>query len=157
MKNTVIAAVIAFILGGTSGYWLCHLQWEAQTERMNASQAQQETKRLKKALEDNRSLQETVGQLQARMKKENDNAQKKYSALLARINRGDVRVSIPVRASSGVSIAGGTGTANRETRAELDPETVERILAVGRDGDNAIRDLNQCIDQYQSIAKIKEQ
>ena len=157
LKIAVATGLLALIVGSAFGYWLCHLQWEAETERMNASQAQQETERLKKTLEDNRNLQETVSRLQAKMKKENDNAQKKYNALLARINRGDIRVSVPVRAGGGVSATGCTGTANRETRAELDPETVERILAVGRDGDNAIRDLNQCIDQYQSIAKIKEQ
>lgn len=56
MRGTVIATLIALIAGFFSGYRLCHLRWETETERMNASQAQQETERLKKAMNDNRNL-----------------------------------------------------------------------------------------------------
>ena len=154
MKRTVMAVAIALMTGVLAGYRLCHMQWEAETGRMNASQAQQETERLKKAMENNRNLQETVSHLQAKMKKENDDAKRKHAILLDRIRRGTTRVSIPVRAGSGVSAAGCAADADRKTRAELDPATVEHILAVGREGDSAIRDLNQCIDQYHAVAQI---
>ena len=76
---------------------------------------------------------------------ESDNAKKEYNELLARINSKPTRVYIPVKKAC-------TTTPSGETRAELDKQVVERILSVGRDGDEAIRELNYCIDRYNSIA-----
>ena len=152
LKSSLIACTLALIVGVLAGYWVCNLQWEASESRMNESQARQETQRLEKAMEENRNLHETVSQMQIRAKKENDDAKRENDLLLARINRGAVRVSIPARSCSDVSSAGHSGTTDRETRAELDPATAESILAVGRDGDNAIRELNLCIDQYNAVA-----
>ena len=151
LKSYLIACTLALIVGVLAGYWVCNLQWEASESRMNESQAKQETERLEKAMEENRNLKETVSQMQIQTKKENDNEKRKYDDLLARINRGTVRVSVPTRACSDVSEAGHSGTDDRETRAELDPATAESILAVGRDGDEAIRELNMCIDQYNAV------
>lgn len=154
-KSSLIAGTLALITGVLAGYWLCNLQWEAKDARMNESQAQEETKRLEKTMEENRNLHETVSQMQIRMKKENDNAKRENDLLLARIQRADVRVSIPARACrKDVSGRGHPGADDGKARAELDPETVELILAVGRDGDTAIRNMNQCIDQYQAVAKL---
>ena len=150
-KSCLVAGTLALIMGSLGGYWLSNLQWEAKKSRINESQAQEETKRLEKAMEENRALHETVSQMQAKAKKENDDAKQKYDDLLARVNRGAVRVSIPARACSDVSTPGHSSTTDRETRAELDPAVVERILAVGRDGDAAIRDLNACVEQYQVV------
>ena len=151
LKSSLIACTLALIVGVLAGYWVCNLQWEASESRMNESQAKQETERLEKAMEENRNLKETVSQMQIQTKKENDNEKRKYDDLLARINLGTVRVSVPTRACSDVSEAGHSGTDDRETRAELDPATAESILAVGRDGDEAIRELNMCIDQYNAV------
>ena len=76
---------------------------------------------------------------------ERDNAKKEYNELLARINSKPTRVYIPVKEACTTAPSG-------ETRAELDKQVVERILSVGRDGDEAIRELNYCIDRYNSIA-----
>ena len=155
LKSTLIGGTLALLTGVFAGYWLCHLQWEASESKMNAIQAREETQRLEKAMEENRNLHETVSRMQIRTKKENDDARRKNDVLLARIKRADVRVSVPARACvDNVSGSGHPGTDDGETRAELDPAVVERILAVGRDGDTAIRNLNQCIDQYQAVAKL---
>ena len=75
---------------------------------------------------------------------EKNEAKKKYDNLLTRIRNSSVRVSVPAKKCI-------TSPATGEKRAELNPETVERILSVGRDGDEAIRELNYCIDRYNSI------
>ena len=75
---------------------------------------------------------------------EKNEAKKKYDNLLTRIRNSSVRVSVPAKKCV-------TSPATGEKRAELNPETVERILSVGRDGDEAIRELNYCIDRYNSI------
>ena len=153
----LISIILAFITGALAGYWLGHVQGEIREKRMNEAQAREETERLEKALKTSRELQQQISELQVRKEKEDDEAKKKYDNLLARVNRGTVRVSIPARACVGVSADGHAAADGTETRAELDAETVGRLLAVGREGDAAIRDLNQCIDQYQTIAKMQEQ
>lgn len=152
-KSFLISVTLALMAGCLAGYWFCHTQWTAKENRINESQARQETERLEKAMVENRNLHEAVSQMQIRMKKENDNAQRKYDILLARINRGDVRVSVPARAGSGVSGSGHPGVNDGKDRCELDPSVVGRILSVGRDGDAAIRNMNQCIDQYHALEK----
>ena len=153
LKNTLMIATLALIAGAWGGYWLGHLQGEIREKRMNEVQAREETERLEKALKTSRELQQQISELQVRKEKEEANAKKKYDDLLARVNRGTVRVSIPARACGGVSADGRAAADGTETRAELDAETVGRLLAVGRDGDAAIRDLNQCIDQYNAVAE----
>lgn len=150
-KSCLMSGTLALITGALAGYWLSNLQWEAKESRMNESHARQETERLEKAMEENRNLHKTVSQMQIRAKKENDNAKRENDLLLARVNRGAVRVSIPARACSELPDSGRTGTDDGKTRAELDPETAESILSIGRDGDNAIRELNLCIDQYNAV------
>lgn len=154
-KSSLMSGTLALIAGCLAGYWVSSLQWEARESRINEIQAREETLRLQKAMEENRNLHETVNQMQIRAKKENDDAKRENDLLLARIKRADVRVSIPARACrENVSGSGHSGTDDGKTRAELDPALVERILAVGRDGDTAIRNMNQCIDQYQALAKL---
>ena len=80
--------------------------------------------------------------------KEKNEAKKKYDIILTRIRNSSVRVSVPAKKCVTSSTTG-------EKRAELNPETVERILSVGRDGDEAIRELNYCIDRYNSIKNGK--
>lgn len=154
LKSTLISGTLALMTGILAGYWLCHMQWKAEESRINESQAQEEAKRLEKAMEENRNLHETVSQMQIRMKKENDDAKREYDLLLARINRGTVRVSVPARSCGKATGSGYPGTDDGTARAELDPETVGRILSVGRDGDAAIRNMNQCIGQYHALAKM---
>ena len=154
LKSGLMGGTLALITGVLAGYWLCHLQWEAKDARMNESQAREETQRLEKAMKENRNLHEAVRQMQIRLKKENEDAKRENDLLLARINRGHVRVSIPARAcGENVSGSGHSGLDDGKNRCELDPTTVEHILAVGRDGDTAIRNMNQCIDQYHALAK----
>lgn len=60
-----------------------------------------------------------------------------------------VRMSVPiVRVLPADPAASGVAA---ETRAELDPAAAVRIDRVGNDGDDAIRDLNQCIDLYNGV------
>ena len=154
LKNTLMIATLALMAGALGEYWLGHMQGEIRENRINEAQAREETERLEKALKTNRELQQQISELQVKKQKEDDEAKKKYDDLLARVNRGTVRVSIPARACSGVSVNGHATADGTETRAELDAETVGRLLAVGRAGDAAIQDLNQCIDQYNAVAKV---
>ena len=151
MRRIVLAALIAFIIGALAGYRTESAVSQAEHERYLARQARQENARLAEVMENNRTLHHEISRLQATREKENKDAQEKYHALLARIARGDTRLSIPVRTAGGLSCSGRAADAVGKTDAGLDPETARRILSVGHDGDAAIRELNQCIDQYRAV------
>lgn len=153
MQKIVLAALIAFIVGALAGYRTGSAVSQAGHARYLARQARQENARLAEVMENNRTLHHEISRLQATREKENKDAQEKYHALLARIARGDTRLSIPVRTAGGLSCPGRAADAAGKTDAGLDPETARRILSVGRDGDAAIRELNQCIDQYRAVQK----
>ena len=119
-KSCLISGVVALIAGTLAGYWLCNLQLEAKDARTNESQAKEETRRLEKAIEENRNLHEMVSQMQTKAKKENENAKREYDTLLARINRGTIRVSVPASACIDVS-----NTGHSEKR---EPNLTQRLL-----------------------------
>lgn len=154
MKAAIFTGLISLLVGAGAGYRIADMRWQSDEARKNTSQARQETERLEKALADNQALRITVDELTTQYRKANDEAKRQNDALLARINRGDVRVSVAARACGELSDSGRTGTDSGKARAELDPETVSRILAVGRDGDAAIRDLNACVEQYRVVAAL---
>ena len=78
------------------------------------------------------------------------NAKNEIDQLRARISNGTVRLSVPTTACK---VSENTGAGIEQTRAELDPQTADDLVAIAADGDAAIRDLNLCIDQYNAIAK----
>jgi prophage endopeptidase len=63
-------------------------------------------------------------------------------------------MSIPVRAAGRTSTtedATAAGSDRHETRAELDPAIAEDLETIASDGDDAIRQLNSCIDSYNDV------
>ena len=91
-----------------------------------------------------------VTELAYQLKKANDDV--KTTKLRADVLSGAVRLSVPttgpVCSSESAGAASGTGT---ETRAELDPKTADDLIAIAKDGDDAIRQLNALIDAYNLI------
>ena len=95
--------------------------------------------------------------LQARadaFKKERDDAKTDRDLFISGVRSGTIRLSVPIvtRATGTTpadsTIAGGSGG---QARAELEPAFAERITAIAFDGDDAIRQLNACIDSYNAI------
>lgn len=85
--------------------------------------------------------------------KEKQNAKAANDRYLAAVRAGDERLYVnvrPVPAGEGSTPASGD---RPETRAELDPTTAAGIIAITNDGDDAIRQLNSCIDAYNAIQK----
>lgn len=80
--------------------------------------------------------------------KEKKNAQTEIDRLRSRIRADTVRLSVPTRSGT---VSANPGTETGETRAELDAQTADDLVAIAADGDRAIRELNLCIDQYNAI------
>ncbi|MDN2695073.1 lysis system i-spanin subunit Rz [Janthinobacterium sp. SUN073] len=69
------------------------------------------------------------------------------------VRSGAVRLSIPVSSGQCAATADSTAAAShrQETRAELDPATAAALDAIASDGDDATRQLNACIDAYNTV------
>ena len=69
------------------------------------------------------------------------------------VRSGAVRLSIPVASNQCVGPADSAAAAGHrhQTRAELDPATAAALDAIARDGDDATRQLNACIDAYNTV------
>ncbi|WP_426075075.1 lysis system i-spanin subunit Rz [Janthinobacterium sp. DSP2-3-3] len=69
------------------------------------------------------------------------------------VRSGAVRLSIPVASGRCATTADSAVAANHrhQTRAELDPATAAALDAIAGDGDDATRQLNACIDAYNTV------
>lgn len=96
---------------------------------------------LNAAAESRRNTQKLLAQLDTEHTKALTDAQAQNKALLARIGTGAQRLSVPARSPAVGATSAATGLDDAETRAELDPEAAQRIVAIPNDGDDAIRAL----------------
>jgi hypothetical protein len=84
-----------------------------------------------------------------KLEKEKRDAEIKVNQLRDDVAAGTVRLS--VRASCSASTTAG----DSEARAELDPKTADDLIAITADGDQAIIELNSCIDFYNNLRNVK--
>ena len=105
-------------------------------------------------------IQEEVSRIEAQMQvaaadaadklqKEKQSAKSKIDQLRADVSSGAVRLS--VRSSCAATSASG----DSEARTELDGQTSQDLIGITADGDQAIIELNACIDFYNNLRGIK--
>ena len=95
------------------------------------------------------SMRDEAAATTVKLEKEKQDAQLKVNQLRADVAAGAVRLS--VRASCSASTAAG----DSEARAELDPKVADDLIAITADGDQAIIELNSCIDFYNNLRTVK--
>jgi len=90
------------------------------------------------------------------LRKKETNAQKEITSLRTAVASGERRLFIPTQApdcsvqpTTDTSPASGSDAG--EARAELDRKVADSLIALTAEGDTAIRKLNACIDQYNTI------
>ncbi len=96
-------------------------------------------------------LSERLAERDAQHQKDLTHAKEDHERRIAALRDGTVRVSVPVRvAACTAAPAADPAAAGQpaETRAELAPEAAADLEGIAFDGDNAIIDLNACIDRY---------
>ena len=84
---------------------------------------------------------------------EQDHAKTDRDRFNADLRSGAVRLSIPVASGQCAATADTSAAAGHriEARAELDPATAAALDAIAGDGDDATRQLNACIDAYNTV------
>jgi hypothetical protein len=138
-----------------------HLHGRAQTATAQAAlsdlqreTAQATTRASESARAKETQLLATANSISDQLNQEKRRAQDTQNRLLADVRSGAQRLSIAARCPAPAGQAP-TGTApaqpDPETRAELDPTVAETLVTLTHEGDNAIRQLNACVDSYNAV------
>ena len=151
-KSIILLAglVTGIFLGWTINGW-----WSGnRIAKLEKDHAEAVLKAEQDARKKEQAMQAEHDALARKREKEKKNAQTEINRLRGRIRAGTVRLSVPARGCT-VPVSAETGTG--KTRTELDRKTADDLVAIAADGDEAIRKLNLCIDQYQAIERIQKQ
>jgi prophage endopeptidase len=148
----VILGVVLALLGSFgSGYYKGeqdeHERQQIEIAALNA-----------KARETEQRMGEVAQTYAQTLRKANDVAKVKENKLRNDIVSGKLRLFVPVQAPECAIPATADAPApagDTETRAELDPRIAESLVDLTSRGDQAIRSLNACIDQYEEMRKMK--
>ncbi|MFZ6730603.1 lysis system i-spanin subunit Rz [Undibacterium sp. Ji42W] len=127
-----------------------------ETTKLKAQISQDQAEATANTLENERLMSRSLAAIASNHQKEMQDEKDKQDKFISGVRNGTVRLSIPVKAcptSAGANSAPGPGDIP-ETRAELTPTAGNALAAIATDGDNAIRQLNACIDSYQAIRTV---
>jgi hypothetical protein len=146
MKLLLVCVVAILALGGA--YWKGSYDKgvEVALEVIEANE---------KARESEKQMAVVATTYATTLRKNETNAQKKINDLRVAVASGERRLFIPTQApncgvqasTDALPASGATG----EARAELDRKVADSLIALTAEGDTAIRKLNICIDQYNSM------
>ena len=148
----VILGIILAILGSFgSGYY--------KGEQDEYERQQTEIARLNTEARETEQRMAEVAQTYAQtLRKANDVARIKETKLRTDLASGERKLFIPVKAPECAVPATADAPApsgSTETRAELDPRIAQSLVDLTSRGDQAIRQLNTCIDQYEKVRSMK--
>ena len=84
------------------------------------------------------------------LRKAKDDIKTKQSSIDARVDSGELRLPTSCAVQANPSAPAGDGNKGSES----DRQAIKDIVAITSDGDSAIKDLNACIAQYNSVREI---
>jgi len=148
----VILGIVLAVLSSFSAGYYSGKQNEYARQQIEISRLNQQ------ARETEQRMVEVAQTYAETLRKSNDVAKAKETKLRADIANGERRLFIPVKtpacsvlATADTTVASG----NTETRAELDTGIAQALVDLASRGDQAIRNLNACIDQYDKMRSAK--
>jgi hypothetical protein len=142
----VLALIGAFFTGHHKGYAEAEAEQQVEIARLNAE-----------AREVEHVMTSKVNDLSTQLEKANSNAKVEIVKRNMSIADGTLRLSIPTKSPLCPPAGSTPASGNTEARAELEPAFAQALVAITDDGDNAIRQLNACIDAYNIIQMKVEQ
>lgn len=147
---TVVAlgwSAAAYHAGGVARGAEVRLAWQAE----RTANARAVANALERTMDAERGVATQLAERDEQHRKELKDAKDEHERRARAMRSGTLRVSIPVTAAS--CTVPGPGAAGRpaEARAELAPEAAADLDGIAVDGDNAILDLNTCIDRYNIV------
>ena len=148
----ILLALVFIILGAFAGGY--YTGEKDEQERQQIEIAGLNTK----AREAEQRMAEVAQTYAQTLRKANDVAKSKETKLRIDLASGERKLFIPVKATECAVPATADSPApsgGAETRAELDPRIAQSLVDLTSRGDQAIRSLNTCIDQYDQMRKMK--
>lgn len=142
LKAVALVAIVLGLFGAGAKVGAGHIQAKWDQEKAEQADA---------TLQLERETRRAVDAITINSKKEKENAKATIDSLRADVRRGAERLSVAVASCQ----AGDTGTGHSEARAELLPEAADRIVGIIGEADDAVRDLNECIDKYNAVRLAK--
>ncbi|MDO8072977.1 lysis system i-spanin subunit Rz [Janthinobacterium sp. SUN176] len=161
MTATTWRPLAAVLLCGTIAGWttqgwrkdvaIAALQRAAATSKTNAATALAQATARVLTLE--RAAGAALAQRADHLTQEQTHAKTERDRFSLDVRSGAVRLSIPIAGGQCAATANSTAAAGHrhEARAELDPATAAALDAIAGDGDDATRQLNACIDAYNTL------
>jgi len=147
----ILGIVMAVLSSFGAGYY--------SGEQSENTRQQIEVARLNQQARETEQRMGEVAQTYAQtLRKANNVAKAKETKLRTDIASGERKLFIPVKAPECAVSATADSPApsgDTEARAELDGRTAQALVNLTSRGDQAIRDLNTCIDQYETLRKMK--
>ena len=134
----IIVGVLGLVLSSYFyGHHQAYVEQEAEVARLNALERDKE-----------KQMQDMADSHAKELRKANQNAKAEVTKLQSDLSSGQLRFTART-----VSTCQNTTSASGDTesRAKLDPEVSQALVAITADGDNAIRQLNACIDLYNQV------
>lgn len=146
----LLGILMAVIGAGTTGY-IKGGSDESKRQQLEIARLNEQARVKEQALV-------TAVQKQAtELVKANNNAKTVIQKRNADIDSGTLRLRIPVKTTAcPIQTTADPTPAPRDsiqTGAELERETAKALITITDDGDKAIRQLNACIDAYESVRK----
>ncbi|MDN5535639.1 lysis system i-spanin subunit Rz [Comamonas sp.] len=126
----------------------------AEERGMQKAQAQHSAaavQRLEFSIERSGQLAGQLGQLLDRNQLEKADAKIAFDRLDSDLRSGALRLSVRATTQPGGNHSAATGPV--QARADIDPADAAALVRITEDGDNAIRDLNTCIDGYAKVMR----
>ena len=147
----LLGILLAVLSSFGAGYW--------KGKDAEYTRQQVEIARLnQEARETEQRMAEVANTYAQTLRKANNVAKVKENKLRADIADGALKLRIPVKAPVcpvSASADSPAPSGDTETRAELDGRVAQALIDITARGDQAIRDLNTCIDQYEKVRSMK--
>jgi prophage endopeptidase len=147
----VLLGIVLAVLGSFGAGYYSGEQNEYERQQIEIARLSQQ------ARETEQRMGEVAQTYAQTLRKANNVAKAKETKLRSDIASGERKLFIPVQASCPVSASADSpaSSGNTETRAELDPRIAQSLVDLTSRGDQAIRSLNTCIDQYEQMRSMK--
>ena len=148
----VLLGIVLAVLGSFGAGYYSGEQNEYERQQIEIARLNQQ------ARETEQRMGEVAQTYAQTLRKANNVAKAKETKLRTDIASGERKLFIPVKAPECAVPATADAPApsgSTETRAELDPRIAQSLVDLTSRGDQAIRSLNTCIDQYEKVRSMK--
>ncbi|ANC03977.1 lysis protein [Pseudomonas putida] len=149
MTKYLLAIIAALLVASLGAFWALDHTKAALREK---------TRQNEELVASEKSRKNTIkllAQLDTQHTQERERANKINAGLRVDIASGKRRLSV-LATNCALRAPANPGVDAPEARAELDPAAAERIISVGPDGDDAIRQLNALIDTVKAACPLSK-